>query len=145
MRPFLIVVTLLCLLSGIIEAQDPDAGSHQQHPMQMPGMTRDRMQPAENFIPFMTAHTTSGTSAEPISVPASMFMAMRGNWMFMFHGQASLNEVQQTGPRGGGKFFSTNWFMPMAQWRSGPGTLTLRTMFSFEPATVTNRRYPELF
>lgn len=33
----------------------------------------------------------------------------------------------------------------MAQRKFGKGTLTLRTMLSFEPATVTDRRYPELF
>ena len=63
----------------------------------------------------------------------------------MFHGEAFLNAIQQSGPRGGDKVFSTNWFMPMAQKQAGPGTLTLRAMFSLEPATVTNRRYPELF
>jgi hypothetical protein len=35
--------------------------------------------------------------------------------------------------------------MPMAQRKFGNGTLTLRTMISLEPATVTKRRYPELF
>jgi hypothetical protein len=33
----------------------------------------------------------------------------------------------------------------MAQRRLGPGTLTVRTMLSLEPATITDRRYPELF
>ena len=64
----------------------------------------------------------------------------------MFHGEVFLNGIQQTGPRGADKFFSTNWFMPMAQRKVGAsGTLTLRTMFSLEPATVSNERYPELF
>ena len=74
-----------------------------------------------------------------------MFMKQEGNWMLMFHGELFLNDIQQSGPRGGDKFFSTNWFMPMAQRKLGNGTLTLRTMLSFEPATVSNRRYPELF
>ena len=63
----------------------------------------------------------------------------------MFHGEAFLSEMQQSGPRGGDKLFSTNWWMPMAQRKFGKGTLTLRTMLSFEPATVSDRRYPELF
>ena len=33
----------------------------------------------------------------------------------------------------------------MAQRKFGKGTLTIRTMISFEPATVSKRRYPELF
>ena len=35
--------------------------------------------------------------------------------------------------------------MPMAIRRLGPGTLTLRAMFSPEPLTITNGRYPLLF
>lgn len=63
----------------------------------------------------------------------------------MFHGEAFINDTQQSGPRGADKFFSTNWFMPMAQRKlSSNGTLTLRTMWSLEPATVSERQYPEL-
>src|SRR5205807_1694897 len=51
----------------------------------------------------------------------------------------------QSGPRGYDKFFSTNWFMPMAQRRIGRSELTLRTMISLEPATVTKRFYSLLF
>ena len=35
--------------------------------------------------------------------------------------------------------------MPMAERELGPGQLTLRGMFSLEPATVTSERYPLLF
>jgi hypothetical protein len=74
-----------------------------------------------------------------------MVMAMRGSWHLMLHGEVFLNELQQTGPRGADKLFSTNWFMGMAQRKAGKGTLTLRGMLSLEPATVSGRRYPELF
>jgi hypothetical protein len=74
-----------------------------------------------------------------------MLMTMRNDWMLMLHGEAFLNAVQQSGPRGEDKVFSTNWIMPMAQRHLGLGKLTLRTMLSFEPATVTHRYYPELF
>ena len=74
-----------------------------------------------------------------------MMMTTRWGWMFMVHGEAFLNDMQQSGPRGGDKLFSTNWLMPMAQHDLGPGKLTLRTMLSLEPATITERRYPELF
>jgi hypothetical protein len=72
-------------------------------------------------------------------------MRQKRNWTLMFHGSIFLNDSQQSAPRGADKFFSTNWFMPMAQRRLGRGTLTLRTMLSLEPATVSSRRYPELF
>src|SRR5215471_12568042 len=74
-----------------------------------------------------------------------MIMVEKGSWMLMFHGEFFLNFQQQSGPRGYDKLFSTNWFMPMAQRRLGPGLLTVRTMLSLEPATVTDRFYPELF
>jgi hypothetical protein len=72
-------------------------------------------------------------------------MTMKGSWTLMFHGEAFLNDIQQSGPRGADKLFSTNWLMPMAQRKLGTGTLTFRTMLSLEPATISQRRYPELF
>jgi hypothetical protein len=65
--------------------------------------------------------------------------------MWMFHANVFVLDEQQTSARGGAKFFSTNWFMPMVQRELGPGMFTLRTMLSLEPATVTSRRYPLLF
>ena len=97
------------------------------------------------LITSILQHTDSGTSLEPASTPVPMLMTTAGKWRLMFHGEAFVNELQQSGPRGGDKFFSTNWFMPMAQRDLGPGQLTLRTMLSLEPATVSERRYPELF
>src|SRR6202030_4543826 len=63
----------------------------------------------------------------------------------MFHANVFVLDQQQSGPRGGDKFFSTNWFMGMAQRKVGPGTFTARAMLALEPATITNRRYPLLF
>jgi len=90
-------------------------------------------------------HASSGTSLEPSSTPAPMLMTIRGNWMLMFHANAFITDTQQSGPHGKDKLFSTNWFMPMAQHTWGPGQVTLRAMFSLEPATITGRQYPLLF
>jgi hypothetical protein len=113
---------------------------------QMPGMQHaaSSSQPP-SFIDEILWHGTSGTSTEPNSVQAPMIMVQKGTWMLMFHGEFFLNFMQQSGPRGYDKIFSTNWFMPMAQRQLGPGQLTLRTMVSLEPATVTQRFYPEIF
>ena len=100
---------------------------------------------AESLVQKIVDHDTSGTSIEPNSTPMAMLMTMKGNWMLMFHGVGFLNATQQSGPRGFDKIFSTNWVMPMAQRPLGPGTFTVRTMLTLEPATVTKRRYPELF
>jgi len=134
----------VCAVSAqtMSSAADGHGGMSAGHDKSQEGM---QMQPP-SFLDFITQHTTSGTDAEPNSTPSEMVMFRKGSWMLMFHGEAFLNEMQQTGPRGADKFFSTNWFMPMAQRKLGAsGTLTLRTMLSLEPATVSNERYPELF
>jgi hypothetical protein len=109
-----------------------------------PGAEKMSMQP-ESLVEARLQHATSGTDAEPNSTPIEMLMTTKGNWRLMFHGEGFLIETQQSGPRGYDKLFSTNWLMPMAQRKFGKGTLTLRTMLSFEPSTVSKRVYPELF
>jgi hypothetical protein len=93
-------------------------------------------------------HTSSGTSIEPASTPMQMLMHSAGGWTLMLHGTAFAADTQQqaANDRGADKLFSTNWIMPMVQHRFGArGQLTLRTMLSLEPATITGRYYPELF
>ena len=112
----------------------------------MQGMQHDSVdKKSEKFIDKILHHDTAGTSAQPNSINEPMIMRVWGKWMLMFHGTAFLNALQQSGPRGYDKAFSTNWFMPMAQRQIGRSQLTLRTMFSLEPATVTERFYPLLF
>ena len=69
-----------------------------------------------------------------------MLMTMKGSWMLMFHANVFILDEQQSSPRGGDKFFSTNWFMPMAQRKLGQGVFTTRVMLSLEPATAANIR-----
>ncbi len=92
-----------------------------------------------------SGHYSSGTSQEPRAAPMNMLHKSLGNWTFGLHGVAFGIYTDQSGPRGRDKIFSTNWFMPTASRRLGPGTLTIRSMLSLEPATVTGRYYPELF
>ncbi|AXC15895.1 hypothetical protein ACPOL_6683 [Acidisarcina polymorpha] len=110
-----------------------------------PGMKMDSPMAGEGFLSTILQHDTSGTSTQPGSTPTPMLMKMTGGWMLMFHGNAFLLEEQQTSARGGDKFLSTNWIMPMAQRQLGRGQLTLRAMLSLEPATITGRQYPLLF
>ncbi|MGH9393207.1 MAG: hypothetical protein ACRD1E_03490 [Terriglobales bacterium] len=97
------------------------------------------------FIAALLAHSGSGTSEEPESVAVPMLMRAAAGWRLMLHGEGFVNLQQQSGARGFDKLFSTNWAMGMAQRDWGPGQLTLRGMLSLEPATVTERAYPELF
>ena len=112
----------------------------------MPGMNHPKMddKPA-SLIQVLEHHATPGTDAEPASTPSGMLMASWHGWMWMLHGEAFLNDIQQSGPRGSDKLFSTNWVMPMAQRKFGNGTFTFKAMLSVEPATITQERYPELF
>jgi len=121
-------------------AQQPDSSSS------MHGMHHDHghMQPS-TFMDEILHHANSGTSVEPNSTPHAMLMTSKANWDLMFHGEAFLNVLQQSGPRGDDKVFSTSWFMPMAQRRFANHVLTIRTMLSLDPATVTHRFYPEMF
>lgn len=106
-----------------------------QMPMSMPGM--------ENSVGFLS----SGTSIEPKTTSESnpMIHSSIGRWGFMFHANAILADIQQSGPRGQDKFFSSNWIMPMVTRQFGAHSVMLRTMLSFEPITVSKRRYPMLF
>lgn len=87
----------------------------------------------------------SGTSMNPASYSMPMSMSSAGSWSVMFMGQAFVLDTQQTGPRGGDKFYSSNWFMGAAQRTVAGGTFQIQLMLSLEPATITGRRYPELF
>lgn len=106
--------------------------------MTMPGMAA-----MENSVGFLS----SGTSIEPKTTSefAPMIHTSVGQWTFMFHANVFLVDGQQSGPRGFDKLFSINWFMPMVSRDFGRQTVSFRTMLSLEPATVTKRRYPELF
>ena len=114
--------------------------SHQEHnDAKMPGM--HQMNEAGMYLMNMA----SGTSVNPKSWPMPMLMPRLGSWNLMLMGQAYVVDTQQSGPRGGDKFFSANWFMASAQHSLGRGSFLFQTMFSLDPATVTNRSYPLLF
>lgn len=133
---------------GVCGPDDCCPGSAEMQSMEHNGaMTMNGMEMGRpsTFIEAILQHETAGTSGEPVSTPHDMLMAQKGAWMLMFHGAGFVDIQQQTGARGGDKVFGASWFMPMAQRSLGPGTLTARTMLSLDPATITNRRYPELF
>jgi hypothetical protein len=81
----------------------------------------------------------------PAAAPMEMISHMLGGWTMMGSGQIFGIYSDHSGERGRDKIFSTNWVMLLASRRTGPGTLTLHTMLSLEPATVTSGRYPLLF
>jgi hypothetical protein len=82
-----------------------------------------------------------------------MVITHAGTWQLSWMAQAFVVDVQQshvntppaTLQRGGDKLYSTNWGMLSAQHPLAGGAVMLRTMLSLEPATIADRRYPELF
>ena len=111
---------------------------------------RGQETPAEPPPPFNDAALysmtmASGTSVNPQSFGMPMLMRRIGSWNLMFMGQAFVADTQQSGPRGGDKLYSLNAFMISAEHGLGKGSVTLETMLSLEPATVTGERYPLLF
>jgi hypothetical protein len=88
----------------------------------------------------------SGTSVNPESASIPMYMSRLGSWTTMFMGTAFVVDTQQSGPRGGDKFYSANWFMASTQHSVGAkGAFQVDLMLSLDPATMTNRSYPLLF
>lgn len=162
MKSLCILVFSILFLPGFATAQeskDPNAAPNMpgmdkgmstgMDMSQMPGM---KMGPADHmnmqsatFIQEILSHDSSGTSAQPNSTPAPMLMTASHGWTLMFHANVFVLDEQQSTPRGGDKFFSTNWFMGMAQHDAGPGKFTIRAMLTLEPATISSERYPLLF
>ena len=122
-------------------AQDqPHEDQHSDHPTT--GMGMMDMNSASMFLMTLS----SGTSANPAAWPMPMIMTHFGNWNTMFMGEGFLADIQQSGPRGGDRLYSTNWLMASAEHRVGSSdAFQADLMLSLEPATVTDRRYPLLF
>ena len=140
----LAAISLCFLLLPARAAAQQTGNDDKMQGMSMAHDNSKNMHPG-NLLQKIEEHGASGTSAEPNSTPLPMLMTTKGPWMLMFHANTFLTDLQQSTSRGADKFFSTNWFMGMAQRRAGPGTFTVRMMLSLEPATVTERRYPLLF
>jgi hypothetical protein len=125
-------------------AQNPTGGMGGMSGMHnMSGMHHHGMQMNQAGT-FLMAQA-SGTSMNPLSWQMPMLMPQLGSWNVMLMGQAFLVDTQQSGPRGGDKFFAPNWFMAGAVHKAGSGSFMTQLMVSLDPATVTGRRYPELF
>jgi hypothetical protein len=125
---------LSCILGVAMCAVDPLTAQGQQSMADM------------NDAGMFLMGLASGTSANPASWPMPMPMTQFGNWNAMFMATAFVSDIQQSGPRGGDKLYSTNWFMASAEHSAGAkGAFETVLMLSLEPATITDRRYPLLF
>ena len=138
---------LLCVLACAVLSfhrataqSEQNNDQHSEH--SMPKTSMADMNESRMFL----MNLSSGTSVNPAAWPMPMIMTHFGNWNAMFMGLGFLSSVQQSGPRGHDKFYSTNWWMASAEHRAGSkGAFEAELMLSLEPATVTDRRYPLLF
>ena len=127
------------------ESAAPSNGTGQDDPHAghtMGGMNMVDMNPASMFLMNMA----SGTSTNAAAWAMPMLMTHLGSWNTMFMGVGFVVDTQQSGPRGGDKLYSPNWFMASAEHRLGTrGAFQADLMLSLDPATVTGERYPLLF
>ena len=115
-------------------------------PMNMPGMSMPGPMVDMNPAAMSLMNLASGTSANPAAWNMPMLMTHLGSWNTMFMGLAYVVDTQQSGPRGGDKLYSPNWFMGSAEHRAGAkGAFQVDLMLSLDPATITGERYPLLF
>ncbi len=137
-------------------AQKPPASPHQHTHDSMPDMNHGDSMPMEghegmqmkgmNSAGMFLMNLSSGTAVNPSGWKMPMLMKSFGSWNTMFMAQAFLIDTQQSGPRGGDKFYSSNWVMANTEHSVGKnGAFATQLMLSLEPATITGRRYPLLF
>jgi YHS domain-containing protein len=132
----------LAMLARVAAAQSPteivasepagDAAALAQQ-MQMPQMGQMSM-PRE----------ASGTAWLPDNSPMYALHWQRGPWQIMFHENAFLQSLHESGARGAGQTGSINWVMGMVQRNVGPGRISVRAMVSGEPWTIGGCGYPDL-
>jgi hypothetical protein len=128
------------LFLAIAAAQEPHDMSHMQsHDMSQ--MNMGGMNQAGDSL----MNLASGTSMNPESWAMPMLMQNADGWRLMYMGSVFLVDTQQTGPRGDDKFYSASWGMFAASHDAAGGSFVFQLMLSLDPATITNRRYPELF
>ena len=111
-------LTLLLALglgSAFAQGQPSMPGMPHHH---MPGMNMGVMNQAGMFL----MNLASGTSRNPAAWPMPMIMTHRGQVEPHVHGTGFLVDTQQSGPRGGDKLYSPNWFMVAAEHRWGTGS-----------------------
>ena len=90
------------------------------------------------------ARDGSGTAWLPDESPMYALHWAKGPWKLMFHENAFLQYLRESGDRGDDQVGSINWVMGMAQRSIGAGRVGFRGMFSAEPWSIRGCGYPDL-
>jgi hypothetical protein len=85
----------------------------------------------------------SGTSWLPEASPMHAQLISLGTWDLMVHGvEFGMFDQQYGGSRGANAVAGVGWLMGAATHAAGAGQITLRSMFSADPWTSSERGYP---
>lgn len=153
-RKTLTIATLGALaLSDISGFAQPIAGEPHEHPHppsdngdphHRPVMSHAKHAPSNDISMFLLSQS-SGTGFQPSAWAMPGRMDQIGSWRLMTMGQVFIVGTQQSGPRGKDQVYATNWGMVAGARNLWSGAILVRTMFSLEPFTVSDRQYPLLF
>src|SRR5690349_20173441 len=121
---------------GSLLAQGPSASTAQESQHQ-----RDANTPGGGMA---MAREGSGTSWLPDDTAMYAVHGQNGRWQLMFHENAFVQFLHDSGNRGADQVGSINWAMGMAQRNVGRARVMFRGMFSAEPATIGGCGYPDL-
>jgi hypothetical protein len=138
-RNAVIFTFVVAASTPLVAAQTPAAPPDSQHQ----GHTTTQPNAAGHEIADM-ARDGSGTAWLPDDTPMYALHASKGAWTLMFHENAFLQFLHESGDRGDDQPGSINWVMGMAQRNIGSGRLGLRAMFSGEPWSIPGCGYPDL-
>ena len=131
---------VMVAFTGSISAQAPNA---QPAENQHEGHTVAGADAAGHDMSAM-ARDGSGTAWLPDDTPMYALHGTRGPWLLMFHENAFVQFLHESGLRGDAQTGSINWVMGMAVRNVGPGRLRLRGMLSLEPWSIRGCGYPDL-
>jgi hypothetical protein len=121
----------------------PPPDPHAQH-KQQPPPPDPHAQHAMGETMLFDARDASGTAWLPEQTPMYGVFHTAGAWQVMWHGNAFLQYLSDSGKRGTDQAGSINWVMAMARRNAGGGRLGLRGMVSAEPWTIRGCGYPDL-
>lgn len=136
-------VVVLAMLARVASAQSPAEIGASEAPEATTGveLQMPQMQPRGQMS---MPREASGTAWLPDDSPMYAIHWQRGPWQIMFHENAFLQRLDESGDRGASQTGSINWVMGMAQRNLGPGRINLRAMVSGEPWTIAGCGYPDL-
>jgi hypothetical protein len=126
-------ITVVCCIAGT-DASAGQQSEHESHLQHLHGAEEATTNAAEG----------SGTAWLPGESPMYAIHLTAGAWQLMFHENAFLQFLHESGLRGDDQTGSINWVMGMANRSVGRGTLGLSTMLSAEPWTIGGCGYPDL-